>query len=185
MRQDHVGRFADILNRLNPKFGKFSVTGNHEAYLGPDKALAATNRAGFTMLSYQGVTVGGMINIVGVDDPGVSHRLKADGSAERALLERYPEGEFTVLLKHQPVVDRESVASFDLQLSGHTHGGQIFPFILLTRLAYPAKTGLSQVGPETWLYVSRGTGTWGPPIRFLASPEVTVFELAPETPSGS
>jgi predicted MPP superfamily phosphohydrolase len=182
MRQDHLGRFADILNRLNSKFGKFSVTGNHEAYLGPDKALAATNRAGFTMLSYVGVNVGGMINIVGVDDPGVSHRLKVDGPAERALLEHYPEGEFTVLLKHQPVVDRASVPLFDLQLSGHTHGGQIFPFNWLTKLAYPAKTGLSQVGRETWLYVSRGTGTWGPPIRFLAPPEVTVFELAPETP---
>ena len=55
----------------------------------------------------------------------------------------------------------------------------------LTRLAYPAKTGLSQVGKETWLYVSRGTGTWGPPIRFLAPPEVTVFELQPEVHSGS
>jgi len=182
MRQDHLGGFADILNELNPRFGKLSVTGNHEAYLGLDKGLAATNRAGFKMLSYQGVNVWGMINIVGVDDPAVSYRLKVDGSAERAVLERYPEGEFTVLLKHQPVVDRASVPSFDLQLSGHTHGGQIFPFHWLTKLAYPAKTGLSQVGRETWLYVSRGTGTWGPPIRFLAPPEVTVFELQPEPP---
>ena len=185
MRQDHLDRFADILNGLNPKFGQYAVSGNHEAYLGLGKALAATRRAGFTMLSHQGVKVGGMINIVGVDDPGVSHRLKADGPEERALLERFPEGEFTVLLKHQPVVDRASVPFFDLQLSGHTHGGQIFPFNWLTKLAYPAKTGLSQVGRETWLYVSRGTGTWGPPIRFLAPPEVTVFELAPDTPSGS
>jgi len=185
MRPDHLDSFTNILDKLNPKFGKFSVTGNHEAYLGLDKALAATNRAGFTMLSYQGVNVGGMINIVGVDDPGVSHRLKVDGPEERALLERYTEGEFTVLLKHQPVVDRASVPLFDLQLSGHTHGGQIFPFNWLTKLVYPAKTGLSQVGRQTWLYVSRGTGTWGPPIRFLAPPEVTVIELAPETPSGS
>jgi predicted MPP superfamily phosphohydrolase len=182
MREDHLGRFADILNGLKPRFGKFSVTGNHEAYLGLDKGLAATNQAGFTMLSHQGVNVGGMINIVGVDDPAVSYRLKVDGPAERAVLERYPEGEFTVLLKHQPVVARASVPSFDLQLSGHTHGGQIFPFNWLTKLAYPAKTGLSQVGRETWLYVSRGTGTWGPPIRFLAPPEVTIFELQPEAP---
>jgi predicted MPP superfamily phosphohydrolase len=163
MRPDHLGRFADMLNELNPRFGKFSVTGNHEAYLGLDKGLAATNRAGFTMLSHQGVNVGGMINIVGVDDPGVSHRFKVDGPAERVVLERFPGGEFTVLLKHQPVVDRGSVPSFDLQLSGHTHGGQIFPFNWLTKLAYPAKTGLS----------------------FLAPPEVTVFELQPEAPSGS
>ena len=84
-----------------------------------------------------------------------------------------------MLLKHQPRVNRASVEWFDLQLSGHTHGGQIFPFNWLVRLAYPAKTGLSQVGNDTWLYVSRGTGTWGPPIRFLAPSEVTVFELQP------
>jgi predicted MPP superfamily phosphohydrolase len=69
---------------------------------------------------------------------------------------------------------------FDLQLSGHTHGGQIFPFNWLTRLAYPAGTGLSKVGDHTWLYVSRGTGTWGPPIRFLAPSELTVIELRGE-----
>lgn len=58
-------------------------------------------------------------------------------------------------------------------------GGQIFPFNLITGLVYPAKTGLSQVGYETWLYVNRGIGTWGPPIRFLAPPELTVIELRP------
>jgi len=181
MQLDHLDTFADLLHELKPRFGKFAVTGNHEAFAGIDQSLAFTQRSGFTMLSYDGVKVNDVINIVGVDDPAVSHRIKIDTPAERHVLQRYPKGEFTVLLKHQPVVDPASLQWFDLQLSGHTHGGQIFPFILLTKLVYNAKTGLSRVAEETWLYVSRGTGTWGPPIRFLAPPEVTVIELCPDT----
>ncbi len=178
--------FADLLREVTPAYGKFAVTGNHEAYVGPARALAVTERAGFKMLSCQGVRVDDVIHIAGVDDPAVRNRVRMDGRAERAVLRRFPKEAFTVLLKHQPRVDRESVEWFDLQLSGHTHGGQIFPFHWITRLAYPARTGLSRVGPDTWLYVSRGTGTWGPPIRFLAPPELTVIELEPAAgPAGS
>jgi hypothetical protein len=74
-------------------------------------------------------------------------------------------------------LEKTSLGLFNLQLSGHTHQGQIFPFVYLTRLAYSLKQGLTVLGPKQWSYVSRGTGTWGPPIRFLAPPEVTVFEL--------
>lgn len=176
---DRLAGFADRLHELKPEHGKFAVTGNHEAYVGPANSLAVTERAGFKMLSYQGVSVDGVIHIVGVDDPAVRRRITMDGRAEKAVLQQAPKESFTVLLKHQPRVDRESMKWFDLQLSGHTHGGQIFPFHWLVRLAYPARTGLSKVGDETWLYVSRGTGTWGPPIRFLAPSELTVIELQP------
>ena len=187
MGPDRLEGFTDLFKDLKPKYGKFAVTGNHEAYVGSDKVSAVAERAGFKMLSYQGASLDGVIHIVGVDDPAVRNRVRMDGRAERAVLRRYPKEEFTVLLKHQPRVDRGSVEWFDLQLSGHTHGGQMFPFHWLTRLVYPAKTGLSRVGRETWLYVSRGTGTWGPPIRFLAPAEVTVFELkhAPDATGGS
>lgn len=167
------------LHRLSPRFGKFAVTGNHEGYIGRARTSAVAERAGFRMLSQQGVTVNGNIHIVGVDDPAVRNRVTMDGRAERELLRRYPRDEVTVLLKHQPRVDRDAVEWFDLQLAGHTHGGQIFPFHWISRLAYPARTGLSRLGPESWLYVSRGTGTWGPPIRFLAPSEVTVIDLEP------
>ena len=176
---ERLSGFADLLGQLRPRFGKFAVTGNHEAYLGFAESLAVTRRAGFEMLSYDGATVDGVIHIAGVDDPAVRNRITMDGRAERELLQRYPKEEFTLLLKHQPRVDRASVEWFDLQLSGHTHGGQIFPFHWIVRLAYPAKTGLSRVGPEAWLYVSRGTGTWGPPIRLFAPSELTVIELEP------
>ena len=177
MQPDHLGKFADLLHELKPRFGKFAVTGNHEAYVGLDHALAFTRRAGFVMLSHDGINVNNVIHIVGVDDPAVSNRLKIALPAEKDILKRCPKEAFTVLLKHQPVVDPASLPWFDLQLSGHTHGGQIFPFTLFTKLVYPAKTGLSRVGEESWLYVSRGTGSWGPPIRFLAPPELTVIEL--------
>jgi predicted MPP superfamily phosphohydrolase len=181
MQLDHLGKFADLLHELKPQFGKFAVTGNHEAFAGLDQALAFTRRAGFTILSYDGIKVNNVINIVGVDDPAISNSMKISTPDERYLLHQYPKEEFTVLLKHQPVVDPASLKWFDLQLSGHTHGGQIFPFTLLTKLIYPAKTGLSRVGENTWLYVSRGIGTWGPPIRFLAPPELTVIELRYDT----
>ena len=179
MGLDRLAGFADLLREVTPEDGKFAVTGNHEAYVGPARSQAVTERAGFRMLSYQGVRVDDVIHIAGVDDPAVYNRVKMDGRAERAVLRRFPKEAFTVLLKHQPRVDRASVEWFDLQLSGHTHGGQIFPFHWITRLVYPARTGLSRIGPDTWLYVSRGTGTWGPPIRFLAPPELTLIELDP------
>lgn len=84
--------------------------------------------------------------------------------------------DFIVLLKHPPVVDND--VPFDLQLSGHIHGGQIFPFIYLTRLAYGVHTGLTILADGRRLYVSSGTGTWGPPIRLFAPPEITLITIA-------
>ena len=93
------------------------------------------------------------------------------------LLQHFQNGLYTILLKHQPRVERESLGLFDLQLSGHTHGGQIFPFGLLIRLFYQSPFGLTALHNNGWLYVSRGTGTWGPPMRVFARPEITVIQL--------
>jgi predicted MPP superfamily phosphohydrolase len=84
---------------------------------------------------------------------------------------------FTVLLKHRPVIEKNNVRYFDLQLSGHTHNGQIFPFTFVVRRSYPLITGYLSLTNDAHLYVSRGTGTWGPPIRFLSPPEITVIDL--------
>ena len=75
------------------------------------------------------------------------------------------------------MVRDESIGKFDLQLAGHVHQGQIFPFRLLTWIAYPVAMGMSDLGRGSQLYVSRGTGTWGPPIRVMAPPEITLFEF--------
>jgi len=180
MQLDYLDGFSSTLAKLNAKRGKYAVFGNHEAYAGIEKSKALTERAGFTFLSNGGVTLDHLINIVGIDDPAVAGKLQTSGEQEKQILEIFSPDIFTVLLKHQPVAAPETRGMFNLQLSGHTHGGQIFPFSLLTKLFYPAPFGLSQIGPQSWLYVSKGTGTWGPPMRVLAKPEISVFYLEPK-----
>jgi uncharacterized protein len=168
---------AELLSEIRPRYGKFAVTGNHEIYAGLRQALAFTEKAGFRVLRGEIVVAGGLVNIAGVDDPVIRRISNEAPASEKRLLETLDRGRFTLLLKHRPAVDPESLGLFDLQLSGHVHKGQIFPFNLLTHLFYPVKMGYSLQPQGSSLYVSRGTGTWGPPIRFLAPPEVTVIEL--------
>ncbi len=166
-----------LLKEIEPPHGKYAVTGNHEYYAGIGVSLEFAEKTGFRMLRGEGVTVGDFVNLVGVDDiAGRPYGLYVDVT-EKELLGDQPQGLFTILLKHRPVVDPESVGSFDLQLSGHVHKGQIFPFRLLTRIAFTHVSGLIHLGRGSALYVNRGSGTWGPPIRLLAPPEVTLIEL--------
>jgi predicted MPP superfamily phosphohydrolase len=167
---------ADILKEIQPKYGKFAITGNHEFYAGIKNSLAFTKRAGFTMLRGEGITIGEIINIAGVDD-AAGKPFGYKGISERALLSKLPDSLFTILLKHKPNVDKDAQGLFDLQLSGHTHKGQIYPFRYLTQLFFPLYTGYYSLANNAHLYVSKGSGTWGPPIRFLAPPEVTAIEL--------
>jgi len=168
---------AELLNEVRPRFGKFAVTGNHEIYAGIKQAIEFTEKAGFKVLRGESVIAGGLVNIAGLDDPMLERVNHKTPVSERALLEGMPHDKFTLFLKHRPAVEQNSLGLFDLQLSGHVHKGQLFPFNLLTHLFYPVRTGYSLFSHGSALYVSRGTGTWGPPIRFLAPPEVTVIEL--------
>ena len=177
MQLDHIGRFADMLRSIKPRFGKYAVRGNHEVYAGMHREESFFERAGFRMLSNKGEQIGNVISIAGIDDPAVSQRLNTDLPDEKSILERFSQEDFVLFLKHQPVVESSSIPFFDLQLSGHSHGGQIFPFNFITRMSYRVALGLSEMGQDTWFYHSRGTGTWGPPIRVLAPPEVTVIDL--------
>ena len=174
---DDLSEFAQPFLKIDPKHGKFAVTGNHEFYAGLERSLSFMEQAGFKVLRGEGIHVAGILNIAGVDDPAGSRRSLAGEVSEREVLSRVTPEKFTVLLKHRPVVDHSAAELFDLQLSGHTHRGQIFPFNFVTRLHYPAGTGLVRLQDSKYLYVSRGSGTWGPPIRFLAPPEVTVIDL--------
>ena len=166
-----------LLRSLQPRYGKFAVTGNHEFYAGLHESIAFMQDSGFSILRGQGTTVAGRINIIGMDDPtGLQMGLSRD-VAESQILSLFPRENFTLLLKHQPVVDITALGHFDLQLSGHTHKGQIFPFSLITRLYFPNHSGHFMLPKQSRLYVNRGTGTWGPPIRFLAPAEITVIDL--------
>ena len=173
---DGLTDLAVALEKVRPPFGKIAVTGNHEFYSGIDGFLQFMNRAGFSVLREEMQDVAGLVTVVGVDDPAGT-RYGNGKIREEDILRKAPHGRFVLLLKHRPVVTKESIGLFDLQLSGHVHKGQIFPFELMTYLFYPVKTGLSRIMESSTLYVSRGTGTWGPPIRFLAPPEVTVIDL--------
>lgn len=164
-----------MLTRVNPPFGKLAVTGNHEFYAGLPVALDFTKKAGFLMLRDEAITVNG-ISFVGVDDPASARSVEKSEAKELALLRRQRRNVFTVLLKHRPMVNPKSVGLFDLQLSGHTHNGQIFPFNFFTWLTFRYPGGIN-VLDYGYLYISNGSGTWGPPIRFLAPPEVTIIDL--------
>jgi hypothetical protein len=167
---------ADMIKEINPRYGKFAVLGNHEYYAGLKQAIEFKKVAGFTLLRGEGISIDGIINLIGVDDPAAKYFNGYDESMEKRLLASFPRERFTILLKHRPLINKDSLGLFDLQLSGHVHKGQIFPFSLLTKIYYPKDAGLLRVNGGI-LYVSRGSGTWGPPIRFLAPPEVTVIDI--------
>jgi hypothetical protein len=169
---------SDRLAALPARVGKFAVTGNHEFYAGIQKSLEFTRKAGFTVLRQEQARVGNWLTVVGVDDPAGSHLNNGQGAPdERPILAAADPSNFIILLKHQPVIKEGAAGRFDLQLSGHVHGGQIFPFNFVARLSYPFWRGLATIPEGGEIYVSRGTGTWGPPVRFGAPPEITVIDL--------
>jgi predicted MPP superfamily phosphohydrolase len=176
---DGVEELAEILRGIPAPRGKYAVLGNHEYYAGIDRAIAFTVRSGFAVLRNESVTVDNVVRLAGVDDPAGARFGRSGDPSEADVLGNRPDDLFTILLKHRPELDPASAGKFDLQLSGHTHHGQIFPFRLLTRLVYPLLAGDHPVPGGGMLHVSRGTGTWGPPMRFLAPPEITVLEIVP------
>jgi uncharacterized protein len=171
---------AGDLKQVKARYGKFAITGNHEFYAGIEQALHFTEQSGFAMLRGEGLTIPGLINIVGVDDPQAKNFGFMPKKTEKELLSGFPGDRFTLFLKHRPFVDKSALGLFDLQLSGHVHKGQIFPFSIITGLYYPVQAGFANFADNSKLYVSRGCGTWGPPIRFLSPPEVTVIDLVHE-----
>jgi len=170
-----IDLLADLFGEIQPKYGKFAVTGNHEYYAGLEHALSFTRRAGFTVLRDQRVAPGGIFDVVGIDDRGRNTAQAAID--ETGLIGTLPRERFTLLLKHRPLVDEISCGLVDLQLSGHTHRGQIFPFGLVTKLFFAVNSGTVRFPGGCLLHVSRGSGTWGPPMRLLSPPEVTVIRL--------
>jgi len=176
-QMDNLDNLADLFGRIDPPYGKYAVTGNHEYYAGLDHALVFTERAGFKFLRGESAAVTEHLRLAGVDDSQGEHFGGIQGPAEKDLLAPLPREQFTVLLKHRPLVDPRSCGVVDLQLSGHTHKGQIFPFGLVTKLFVPVNSGTRRLEGGCTVHVSRGTGTWGPPLRFLSPPMITVIRL--------
>lgn len=164
------------LNSLTAPLGKYAVTGNHEEIAGLGDSLKFTRAAGFDILRGRSVSIGEELTIVGVDDPATGQYRK---SLESALLSESPRERFTLLLKHQPTLNSAGQDAFDLQLSGHTHKGQIMPFGWVVKMKYKIFSGLYETARQSYVYVSRGAGTWGPPMRLFAPSEITVIDLLP------
>ncbi|MES2635493.1 MAG: metallophosphoesterase [Pseudomonadota bacterium] len=177
--QDHVAP----LGRLQSRAGSYFVTGNHEYYSGVLPWMAELRRLGINVLHNEHVVIersGAKLVLAGVTDFSAGHFDESHRSDPRASLARAPDdAAVKILLAHQPrSAPAAAEAGFDLQLSGHTHGGQFWPWNHFVRFQQPFTAGLHRLD-ELQVYVSRGTGYWGPPKRFGAPSEITTLRLVP------
>lgn len=169
-------KMAEALGQLSPRIGCFAVTGNHEYYAGEEEAVSYLESAGIRVLRDEAVTVEGRLVIAGRKDR-TAVRFGEKRKPLLELLEKVPGGLPVLLLDHQPASLKEAeAAGVDLQLSGHTHNGQLFPFNLVTGRLFDVSRGWKVLG-RTAVLVSSGVGTWGPPMRTSAAPEIWLLEL--------
>ena len=168
-----VGKLADDVAPLASLANAYFILGNHDCYAGAEAWMAHFRQMGMTVLANATTVVrkgAARLLIGGVVDP--AYRRSRPG------IEIRDDADLRLLLAHNPrLAPIGAKAGFDLQLSGHTHGGQFFPWTLAVRLVHaPHVAGLSREG-RMQVYVSAGTGTWGPPVRFGTSPELTLIRL--------
>src|SRR5262249_39462489 len=171
---------VEPLGKLAARYGVYFVTGNHEYYSGVEEWCRHLPKLGIRVLRNERVSLGdarASIHLAGRDDYGSSRAGASHGyDLDRALAGRDPEREL-VLLAHQPGgFDEAARKGVGLQLSGHTHGGQLWPFTEAVRHVYKHFAGLDREG-DSQIYVSRGTGYWGPPMRLGAPAEITKIVL--------
>lgn len=175
----HVAPIAD----LRAQHGTYFITGNHEYYSGVEQWCAHIDTLGVRILRNERVSITAgsnneSLDLAGVDD-WASHHFQGEGpNLAKALADRDP-NKVLILLAHQPAAVHEAAMhGVDLQLSGHTHGGQIWPFTYLVYLQQPYSKGLYRYNDtKTQIYVSPGTGFWGPPMRLGTSAEITHITL--------
>ena len=168
------------LAKLSSKYGTYFIVGNHEYFHGIEKIIAAVKSLGITVLENENVYIGEEgrgFNLAGVYDM-MGYRTKTYMPDLNKALDGKKESP-TILLAHQPLFVHEVYNGVDLMLSGHTHGGQLFPFRFLVKLQQPYVSGLHKHNENLQVYVNRGTGFWGPPMRLGASSEITEMVIKP------
>jgi len=170
------------LARIAARHGTFFVTGNHEYYSGAHAWIGELRRLGINVLLNEHVVLdhdGAAIAVAGVTDPSAHHFDSSHRSDPARAIAGAPAACVKLLLAHQPrSAFAAAPAGFDLQLSGHTHGGQFLPWNFFVRFQQPFTAGLGRFG-RLWVYTSRGTGYWGPPKRLGAPSEITRLRLVP------
>ncbi|MCM1970379.1 metallophosphoesterase [Streptomyces sp. G1] len=170
-----LGPAAEPLRGLRSRHGSYFVTGNHEYFSGAQQWVDHVRELGLTPLENARRELP-YFDLAGVND--IAGESEGHGPDFQAALGDRDRARSAVLLAHQPIVIDEAVRyGADLQLSGHTHGGQLWPGEYVAELANPTVAGLERYG-DTQLYVSRGAGAWGPPVRVGAPSDITVVELA-------
>ncbi|MGN9913861.1 metallophosphoesterase [Phytohabitans sp. LJ34] len=166
------------LTRMRGRHGVYYVTGNHEYYVGPENWTEAAAELDLRVLRNERVEIshrGGVLDLAGVND--ITGAQYADPPDYAATLADRDTSRPVVLMAHQPVAVHDAAPyGVDLQLSGHTHGGQMFPFNYLVGLQQPVVSGLGEVD-GTPVYVTNGAGFWGPPVRVGADPDITLLTL--------
>ena len=178
---------AEILAGISAPAGKFAVTGNHEAYRGLEQSITFIERSDLKLLRNEMVNAGG-ITVAGIDDITVTEHY--GGEPDPApLLKGYSGENFVLLLKHRPTGMNEAKGLFDLQLSGHTHGGQIWPGKYIVKMLHDdLPQGLTEFekknGRQGKIIISNGTGFWGPPMRLFTPPEIIIINLVNEHQGG-
>ncbi len=169
---ERLAAYMDDWQALKPRLGKFAVSGNHEAIVGMESSALLYRRCGFRMLEGEYVDLAA-IRLIGIDDPRTGYGGKVAFDPDEL-----PEFEgATILLYHRPIWPEALSGHFDLALSGHTHGGQMFPFGYLVKLVHGEISGLHPTPWGGWRYLNLGAGTWGPPVRILAPPEIMLLSM--------
>ncbi len=176
-----LGRSAEPLRRLSAPHGAYFVTGNHEYFSGVTQWVDEVRSLGVHPLRNQHTEIIGgrtaAFDLAGVNDATGGSYSAAEAPDYTAALRNRDPARPVVLLAHQPVQVHEAARrGVDLQLSGHTHGGQLWPFQYAVRLQQPVVSGLARVD-RTWLYVTSGVGAWGPPVRVGSRPDITIVTL--------
>ncbi|MCX7872978.1 MAG: metallophosphoesterase [Caldimicrobium sp.] len=170
----------EALSRLEAPLGKYAVVGNHEYYRGIEKSIEFTTQAGFQVLRGESKEILPFLLMVGLDDDDCKYFMACKGPLKESLLLRtLPSDKFILLLKHKPRIEPEALGFFDLMLSGHTHGGLYYPigkWLLkaLSKFEYP---GWHSLVPQGYLFVSKGLGTGGPPMRLFSPPDLALIEI--------
>ncbi len=173
-------RWADEpLKQLKAPDGVWAVLGNHEFYDGLDASLVFMQDVGIKVLRNEAKIIPGKLSIAGLDDASATRQFRGVIKPVKQIIKEADPNLPIVLLHHTPLRYREAAkAGVDLMLSAHTHGGQLWPFDYITYLVYGVKRGLCQIDGMNF-YLTTGAGTWGPPVRIGASPEIVVFTLNP------
>jgi len=177
----HLGEVAKELGGMNSTFGRFFVTGNHEYYHNAPGWIEHHKESGTRVLLNENHVIekeGAKLAILGVADVSAHYFVPSHKSNAQAAAAGVPEGVIKILLAHQPVSYKAAhVAGVNLQLSGHTHSGQFFPWNLFIGFFHDYYRGLGRF-KEMWIYVNPGTGYWGPPLRTAVSSEITLLTLS-------